>query len=803
MAEPTNFSPKAVVLARRLLSHVAFEDKLEDILRILNSPPESNLSSAESSLYCHFVTALLDNLSASSLKNAEEELTFDDIVLRCPPDDLFLILASLFKRCSKSYKRDRVCALIDKFVQGDHLHRLLVTQCQNEATLHTDESSWSTLETILVSLPERIANSRDQDVPSGLTTNRYFVSLLDSILRTLHHARDKVNSGSNVHVTFLSRLLGRVCVVGQSELVARHLVPRLVRHCENDYVFRRVCSKVVTGAPDGCMENVVTVLLSALHDYRHVDWFLADCVCTQSQLKYLLTVKLPLIRTFTKVSILQNLIGHLASSERRKPVFLDLVKEILGVWGDKTLMKHQSEQQQKYLTSALMIAAGHMKAMGWDRSVADCIMSKLLHGVQNHIASPESWIRVYGMVVAEQLTAVLQSEGPKLDFEYELDDDVKFLLSLTDVATRAQEPVVEAGVDEMVGVGKSEKVEAANSEKVKDEELDSDDDLEPFDMSHDVPTGARKPMYLRDCMEGLLDQENKDWMESCLQSVRGLIETRKDELPDVAEELSKILLYLDDRYCTPGFVPLRQQALVSLAVNSPKIVATYLTEQFYETNLSVRQRLDILEVLALASNQLAMPTELVSPPRVEKSVSNIADAHWKSVVAERVKAKTRTISKGRKGPATAAKNRFSEVAGYFFYPLMSYYDRKENTLDLLGEDSFVLARLICTLGIVQDSAANCPRSSHMALCLLEFVSALKYHAEACVRDAILFALSVIFINVPTSLLLASGEQELVEIREWLQFVIEKDSFDACRLKAAQVLQLLASQVNKTMPVSDK
>lgn len=802
MAEPTNFCPKAVELVRRLLSHVAFEDKLEDILKILNSPPDCNLSSAESSLYCHFVNALLDNLNASSLKNAEEELTFDAVVLRCPPDDLFLILASSFKRYSKSYKRDRVCALIDKCVKGDHLHRLLVRQCQNESALHTDESSWSTLETILVSLPERIANSRDQDVPSGLTTNRYFVSLLDSILRTLQHARDKINSGSDVHVTFLSRLLGRVCVVGQSELVARHLVPRLVRHCENDYVFRRVCSKVVTGAPDGCMENVVTVLLSALHDYRHVDWFLADCVCTQSQLKYLLTVKLPLIRTFNKVSVLQNLIGHLASSERRKPMFLDLVKEMLSVWGDKTLMKHQSEQQQKYLTSALMIAAGHMKAAGCDRGVADCIMSKLLHGVQNHIASPESWIRVYGMVVAEQLTAVLQSEGPKLDFEYELDDDVKFLLSLTDVTTKTQEPF-EASVEEMADVGKEEKVKVENPEKVQDEELDSDDDLEPFDMSHDVPTRARKPMYLRDCMEGLLDQENKDWMESCVQSVRGLIETRKDELPDVAEELSKILLYLDDRYCTPGFIPLRQQALVSLAVNSPKIVATYLTEQFYETNLSIRQRLDILEVLALASNQLATPTELVSAPIIEKSVSNIAEAHWKSVVAERVKAKTRTISKGRKAPVTAARNRFSEVAGYFFYPLMSYYDRKENTFDLLGEDSFVLARLICTLGIVQDSAANCPRSSHMALCLLEFVSALKYHAEACVRDAILFALSVIFINVPTSLLLSSGEQELVEIREWLQFVIEKDSFDTCRLKAAQVLQLLASQVNKTMPVSDK
>lgn len=793
-------APEAIELACKLLSHISINDKTVEIQRIVNLPPDASLCSSDSSLYCHFVTALLDNLSANTLRNSVEDGAFDAVVLRCPPDDLLLVLASALQRYDKSFRRDKVVSLLDKFVRGDHLRRLLVGQCHRNVAGYSDEWSCSAL-TTLVSLPERIANVRDQSIPSCLTRNSYFVFLFDSILGALSHARDELDHGVDVHVEFFSRLLGRVCLVGQSELLAKHLVPKLVRRCENDFIFRRVCAKVVTSVLDDCMESVVIVLLSALRDYKQVDWFLADSVCTNSRLRFFLTKKLPLAKTFSRALVLQNLIGYLASSERRRPIFYDLLSGVFDVWGDKTLMKYQSEQEQKYLTSALMISLGHLKVTGVDKTTADGLLSKLLHGVQSHISSPDEWVRLYGMVTAEQFAPVLQPDGPKLNFEYKPDDDINYLLSLTDITVKSPDPD-EASTEAPDNMEEeTEKAKMANTDN-EPIELDSDDDLEPFDMSHDTPHGVKKPVYLRDCMEGLLDQENREWFESCLQTVANLIQTCKDELEDVAEELAKILLYLDDKFCLDRFVPLRQHALVILAVKSPKVVATYLTEQFYGIHLNIRQRLDILEVLALASNQLASPPAAARPV-AEKSVSTMASTHWDSVVTERLKAKTRIISKGATTFATPAENRFSDVAGFFFYPLMRYYDRKENTFDLLGEDSFVLTRLVYTLGIVQDSAANCPKSAHMAHCLMEFLSALKYHAEACVRDAVLFALSVIFITVPVSLLLSNDEQELVEIREWLQYVIERDPFDVCKLKAAQVLQLLCSQVNKELPVPDK
>lgn len=800
MSDTANSTPEAIELACKLLSRIDISDKADEIRRIVGLPFDANLCRSDASLYCHFVTALLDNLNPNTLRNADEDAAFDAVVLRCPSEDLLLVLASALQRHEKSYRRDKVVSLLCKFVRGDHLRSLLVGQCRRSVVDYSDDWSRSAL-TILVSLPERVANVRDQVIPTCLTIQVYFVYLFDGVLEALRHARDELERGVDVHVVFFTKLLGRVCIAGQSELLATYLVPKLESICVRDFIFRRICAKVVTSVHDDHIFSVIIALLSSLRDYNHVDWFLADSICTNSTLKFLLTRKLPLARTFTTAVVLQNLIGYLASSERRKPIFFDFVGDVLDVWGNKAFLKHHSELEQKHLTSALLISVGHLKVTGLDKTTADTLTSKLMHGVQSHLSSPDEWVRLYGMVTAEQYAPVLQPEGPKLKFEYKPDDNINYLLSLTDITVKQSYP------DEAVLQESSSIVEETREAMAADNpnttiEIDSDDDLEPFDMSHDTPHGVKKPVYLRDCMEGLLDEENRDWVLSCLQTVANLIQTCKDELADVAEELTKILLHLDDKFCLDRFVALRQHALITLAVESPKTVATYLTEKFYGPHLNIRQRLDILEVLALASKELASPPTPARPV-VEKSISTIALAHWESVVKERIMAKTRVISKGPTTIMTPAENRFSEVAGFFFYPLMRYYDRKENTFDLLGEDSFVLTHLIYTLGIVQHSAANCPKSVHMAHCLMEFLSALKYHAEASVRDAVMFALSAIIITVPMSLLLSSDEQELVEIREWLQCVIEKDPFDMCRIQASEVLQLLVSKVNKELPVQDK
>ena len=61
-------------------------------------------------------------------------------------------------------------------------------------------------------------------------------------------------------------------------------------------------------------------------------------------------------------------------------------------------------------------------------------------------------------------------------------------------------------------------------------------------------------------------------------------------------ELAKIFLHLSDVYALPGFTNTRHSSLVALAVTRPRLVAPYLTREFYAPHYNLRQRMDVLEV---------------------------------------------------------------------------------------------------------------------------------------------------------------------------------------------------------------
>ncbi|XP_014663128.1 PREDICTED: telomere length regulation protein TEL2 homolog [Priapulus caudatus] len=218
--------------------------------------------------------------------------------------------------------------------------------------------------------------------------------------------------------------------------------------------------------------------------------------------------------------------------------------------------------------------------------------------------------------------------------------------------------------------GKSDKKEAITQEagvnareKPASADIDSDDDLEPFDMSHDKQSSRIKPpAYIRDCLDGLIATEQPDRTAICLQTAEQLVRNEREFIdPQVAVELTKVLLHLNDEYDLPGFVVHRRRALVATAVRFPKRVADYLTRQFYERNYNLRQRMDVLEVLAAAAQELSQPG---SPPlaagasgegqsRVISSSSSEAvplspgptTENWRALIEQRLERKTRRFSK--------------------------------------------------------------------------------------------------------------------------------------------------------------
>ncbi|KAJ7388116.1 TEL2, telomere maintenance protein 2 [Desmophyllum pertusum] len=142
-----------------------------------------------------------------------------------------------------------------------------------------------------------------------------------------------------------------------------------------------------------------------------------------------------------------------------------------------------------------------------------------------------------------------------------------------------------------------------------------------------------------------------------------------------------------------GEIGYRKRKERSLTVMCPQQIACHLTEEFFAPNYNLQQRMDMLNVLADAAQQLSTPAETAKTRTVPRkfplpqadSVKPLqAVPEWQKIVQERIDGKTKRISKGPSPPQpTAVANKFAGVAGFFFFPLMKNFDSKVNTLDLL------------------------------------------------------------------------------------------------------------------------
>lgn len=80
--------------------------------------------------------------------------------------------------------------------------------------------------------------------------------------------------------------------------------------------------------------------------------------------------------------------------------------------------------------------------------------------------------------------------------------------------------------------------------------------------------------------------------------------------------------------------------------------------------------------MACAAQELSQPSQNTESKQQEKKIVEVQDETWQSIVQRRIETKTRRFSKGRSKPEPQQSiNRFAAVAGHFFYPLMTRFDR--------------------------------------------------------------------------------------------------------------------------------
>ncbi|EAW85651.1 KIAA0683 gene product, isoform CRA_c [Homo sapiens] len=744
--------------------------------------------------------------------------------LEGPADQAFLVLMETIEGAAgPSFRLMKMARLLARFLREGRLAVLMEAQCRQQ----TRPGFILLRETLLgkvVALPDHLGNRLQQENLAEFFPQNYFRLLGEEVVRVLQAVVDSLQGGLDSSVSFVSQVLGKACVHGRQQEILGVLVPRLAALTQGSYLHQRVCWRLVEQVPDRAMEAVLTGLVEAALGPEVLSRLLGNLVVKNKKAQFVMTQKLLFLQSRLTTPMLQSLLGHLAMDSQRRPLLLQLqvLKELLETWGSSSAIRHTPLPQQRHVSKAVLICLAQLGEPEL-RDSRDELLASMMAGVKCRLDSSLPPVRRLGMIVAEVVSARIHPEGPPLKFQYEEDELSLELLALAspqpagDGASEAGTSLVPATAEppaetpaEIVDGGVPQ-AQLAGS----DSDLDSDDEFVPYDMSGDRELKSSKaPAYVRDCVEALTTSEDIERWEAALRALEGLVYRSPTATREVSVELAKVLLHLEEKTCVVGFAGLRQRALVAVTVTDPAPVADYLTSQFYALNYSLRQRMDILDVLTLAAQELSRPGCLGRTPQPgspspntpclpEAAVSQPGSAvasDWRVVVEERIRSKTQRLSKGgpRQGPA-GSPSRFNSVAGHFFFPLLQRFDRPLVTFDLLGEDQLVLGRLAHTLGALMCLAVNTTVAVAMGKALLEFVWALRFHIDAYVRQGLLSAVSSVLLSLPAARLLEDLMDELLEARSWLADVAEKDPDEDCRTLALRALLLLQRLKNRLLP----
>jgi len=801
---------------------------------IVSSHPEQARKIFSSEYYVSFGEYLIENFNEKWLHSDNDSgitgnrvmLLFDQYFLLGPDEEALILLCHSISVVPQHVVRIHCVQLLERLLKNGCMMKILEQYCcgdtaqklQRQAVSDTELTrlpQWQTLVGSLCSLPDIIA-AKASSVEAGMffVPQNYVPFVGSEMLAVLRTVYARLQNGLDSSVLYLALLAGKISLCGYSDLLLSSLLADLQHLCIADFLWRRIAQRFFGGIPDRCLESVIVQLVILVPSHTVLESLLGTMPQTSPKLAYILSHKLLLVRCYDgpiAVRVLRNIAGYLTSNSELSTAFSSTFRSLLAVWADGSSLRHRPFEQSLYLCKAVVAFITYASAEAITENHAD-ISRCLLDGLPSYLGSSVTAVRQIGSVVAERLSELLHKESKTepLHFNIEQNEIVQSILELsvmhtgeTSTSHDCKEKTEEDGVVD---------TEMLNNLTLKQEnekmhrDLDSDDDetdaLKPYAVFASEPENAKKPVYLAQCIDGLIKHDDAEAVEQSLMHVESLVRLGSENtVHEVGVELCQILLHLDDQFAIGSFTLLRFRAMVSLAVTVPALIAEYLATEFYARNYNVRQRMDILDILAAAA------TELAEPPKTAAADDNLTlvpvaghtteNDNWSQVVRERIEKKTRRFGKGRQHPVPAsAANRFAGVAGLFFYPLLRHFDRRSDScLDLLGSDHLVFERLIYTLGAVMMAATGTPAAGRMSTVLLEFLRCSRHHTEAGVRRASLYAVCASLASMPNTTVL-DDPAVFTDLGDWLQNIFRCDTDAECRHRAAQALQLLNAAVKQ-------
>lgn len=581
----------------------------------------------------------------------------------------------------------------------------------------------------------------------------------------------KLKDGLNQNLKLITQLIGQICFNRFEEIYWSKIGSMIHENAKIDLIWRKIGRRLIKQQNTFYLENLMKLLILNSDHYEQIEWYLGFNLDEsksdhESTIKYLLTNKFLLINHFSldKQILIDNIIGYLANFKSNW--FKQTLHQLISIWSNGTLIRHQTKDQHFYLCRILVCCIRFMIRLEIKMD-KDQFQSMILHAAEIHLRIIELDKRNRGLFVVEKLINYLNETKleDKLDFEIELNDEIDFLIGILDEKkkVRTKKETIKNYEKE-----NDEKENEMNYDFVK--ASDDDDDLIPYDLSNDTPLlNTKKPIYLKDCLEGLTNEEDLEFNSICIQSLADLIEKNTAQASELAVDFIRVLLFSNNE--DKELIEIRFKTMVKLCCLNPLDSANYLTKQVYDRNLTINRKMEVLDLIVDSARELSSleNRKSIEDTNQIRSIHNIVRVkrpEYEKIIEDRLKSKTKMICSSHKLPM-ATKNAFQPFVNQFFYPLINNYDHKDVTLRFDEDDYFVLGKLMLTLAELIKSVSQTHLTRKMSIALIDFLNVFKNHPESYVRKSITICIHSILTNVPNYFLFEDLQTDLLSLRDFL------------------------------------
>ncbi|XP_053682253.1 telomere length regulation protein TEL2 homolog [Sabethes cyaneus] len=760
---------------------------------------------------------------------------------------------------------------------------------ENGARKYDRQIRYDQLVSILTGIPNKLANVLQRETPEMFLPAKFSQLLFQQILKAINALTQicQLHEHQKWDTSFLSKLLSKVITDYNLEKSSPHMQVTLqilsAWARNNSYQQRPLIASVFSQLSRSAIEIVTIIALRMGVALIHVLPASRNGLLDGGDWHYVLCQKIPLFSCYSEDELVDNLmhlLARLSDHNQSVSMLVDLSQELVTVWSSKSAIQKTSFEQHLYLSKLLLLAIAYrhqFKVRPLTGNETQELRRLLFGGLKCHLESPAKNMRCVGMIVSEVILGMFDEktvkEEDRLRFDFEGMDKqtldmvndlrnfnkrCKFLEDEHSQGIIAEQELTDELVERMFennSVSKHPRLNILSVEQPvtvvqseilsvelprcksplkerkhgdsDDSELDSDDDLEPFDMTNDskIEQDKFRPKYLLDLREALIsssDQQSPELFEYAVQTAPELIDQQlANNDPKLALDLLQIFLTLESRCYVENFEELKFSSLVAICTTFPQQCAEYLCREFHAdlSKYSLNRRILMLDILAQTAKTLSNlnQTERITvskpnndgkttPTKVDSLQLKFHEENEllrkrqlaEQVIRERIAAKTRRFHAVRPvSNRTSSVNRFAPVAGWFFFPLLRGFGSNRflftaNLRFQYDADNLLLTTFLQTLSVLMLSAENCPIVAKLARELFDLSAMVRFAEEPKVRLSVLQVLAAVLMATPKQMLQRDFYRDLIELRQWLEecvqsSVVRNERNEDCRELAKHVL----------------